>query len=391
MKVAIVCYNHFDATISLGKYLKLINKSIEIHFIFLLSQTFLDIEIINLNNRNVRNGFLSKKDIEEFIDKEIFDYLDGINLDIFIFNSWKFADIKNFRLLFELRQAVNNKYDIFHLVGNNRWIILLNCLLYRSTKVHTLHEPFPFYRYTKYKLLRHKWKMGLLIHSDSYIIVPSVISYNRFNSYFHIDQARLGIIPFGPMEIFQEYSKNHISKKNNLILFYGNISKYKGVDILIAAMKGILTSNPDLKLIIAGAGLFDHNTSALNGNFELINRHLSNKEIAELNKMATVIVCPYTSASQSGVVMTSFAFNNPVIATNVGALPEFIENGITGVIVEPGDPDMLRKTIVDLFNNLHAIETMRINISEKYSNSKSGWLEIAKETYELYENKLKSN
>jgi hypothetical protein len=71
MKIAIICYNHFDATISLGKYLNHIDKNIEVHFIFLMSQSFLNVEIITVKNKNLKNGFVNKQILSETIDKEI--------------------------------------------------------------------------------------------------------------------------------------------------------------------------------------------------------------------------------------------------------------------------------------------------------------------------------
>jgi glycosyltransferase involved in cell wall biosynthesis len=127
----------------------------------------------------------------------------------------------------------------------------------------------------------------------------------------------------------------------------------------------------------------------LNAKVELINRYLTNEEIAVYNQMANVVVCPYIGASQSGVVMTSFAFDNPVIATDVGALPEVIETGVTGLIVKPNDADALYKAICDLFRDPATIDSMRTNVNAKYSDSESSWTGITQQTCRLYERELK--
>jgi glycosyltransferase involved in cell wall biosynthesis len=386
MKIAIICYNHFDATISLGKYLKRVDESVEVQFIFLLSQTFLNVEIVTLKGKNIGNGFVNNKQLAESIDQEIFDYLKGDNIGIeaFVFNSYKLGDRENIKLLSQLKKEIlRRKYDVLHFVGNNPWVILLNYAFKKTPKIHTLHEPYPFEKKSYYRLLRHNLKMKLLIRSNSHIIVPSEISFNRFKTYFQFKPGQVSIIPFGPMEIFKEYSKDIIPKASDVVLYYGYISPYKGIDTLVAAIRIVLKSNPNIKFIIAGQGQFNYDVSGL-PDLQLINRRLSNKEIADLNQLATIIACPYSSASQSGVVMTSFAFNNPIIATNVGALPEFIENGVTGVIIEPDNPEMLAQTIIDLFKNPTTIDIMRNNVISKYTNSAKSWLNIAKQTYRLY-------
>ena len=390
MKIAIICYNHFDATISLGKYLKQIDKKTEVHFIFLLSQSFLDVEIITLQGKGIKNGFVDKEQMSKVIDREISIYLNDIaSFDVFVFNSYNLADLKNIKLLFKLRSSIiKKKFDVLHFVGNSPWIILLNSSFRKQPKVHTLHEPYPFSGHSNYRLLRHRLKIKLLINSNNHIIVPSIISHTRFTDNFDIDSARLSIVPFGPLEIFKSYLTNPILKKDDIILFYGNITQYKGIDTLMSAIPLVYKSNPSLKFIIAGAGQLDDELVKSHPNLQVINRHLTNKQVAELNQLATVIVCPYRSASQSGVVMTSFAFNNPIIATNVGALPEFVENGITGVIIEPGNSEMLSEIIIKLFESEGMIENLRANIKAKYSNSEHSWSNIASKTYHLYEKQI---
>lgn len=386
MKIAIICYNHFDATISLAKYLGRTEEGLEINLIFLLSQSFMDVEIISLKGKGIKNGFIEKGLLRKVIDKEIFDYLsDKIGFEIFLFNSYKMADLKNFKLLFELRTAIlDRNYDVIHFVGNHRWIILLNFLLRKIPKVHTIHEPYLFDESSRYRLFRHQLKVKLLIWSKSHLIVPSVISFKRFTDHYPVSMEQLSIIPFGPMEIYKQYSSNQIVKQTNVALYFGNISPYKGIEILVSAMQLISRSNPNLRVIIAGAGQLDLGKLIDLPNLEIINRHLSNKEIAALNQLATIVVCPYTSASQSGVVMTAFAFDNPVVATNVAALPEFVEDGVTGVIIEPNDPQMLHQAVTGLFKDMAAIEKMRKNIHLKYAVSEKSWSGIARQTLQLY-------
>lgn len=389
MKVAIICYTHFDATISLAKYLSIFDKDLEIDFICILSHSYKSSTIINLNGKAIKNGFCNEKELPNIIDKEVLHYLNNkIGFKLFIFNSDKLYDIANYKLLLELkRKLICEKYDLLHFVGNHHWIVLLNYLFKKKAKIHTIHEPFPHRGISKYRLFRHRLKMTLLINSNCHITVPSNISYLRFNSHFELKSDNISIIPFGAFEIYREYLNKVVDKSNDTLLYFGIIDKYKGIDVLIDTMRKLSKSHPNLKLIIAGRGNLNYDISTSDTNIKLINRHISNEELAELNQLTTVVVCPYTSASQSGVVMTSFAFGNPIVATNVGALPEAIENGITGIIIEPNNSDILCKTIIELFSNPNKLEELRSNVS-KFINSEQKWLDLASQTYILYQKQI---
>lgn len=390
MKIAIICYAHVDATISLVKYLKKIDSDLEIDFICLFNQSDKNATPISFSNISVKNGFLNEIDTLKVIDKELFHYLKGIaRIKIFLFNSWNVYDFKNYLLLIQLRnKLVCENYILINFVGNNPLIIFLNILTKMKVKFHMIHEPYPHNTIFKRRLLIHKFIMNLLVRSGSHITVPSITSYNRFVNSWKIEQSKISIVSFSQFEIYKEYIRKEIPKSDKIILFYGIINKYKGVEVLITAMKNVIKVFPDLKLIIAGKGTINYNITTLSKNFEIINRYITNEEIAELNQLATLVVCPYYSASQSGVIMTSFAFNNPILATKVGALPEVIEDGKTGILIEYPDSDMLAKKIIDFFENPDKINKFRDNIFYKYSKTENNWENIAAQYYKLLQLEL---
>ena len=247
-----------------------------------------------------------------------------------------------------------------------------------------IHEPFPHHKsFSKRALSERKFLMKLLIRSGSHITVPSLVSYDRFLSNWKIAKNKISIVYFSHLEIYREYLKKEIKKSDNTILFYGIINNYKGVEILLAAMEKVITVSPDLKLIIAGQGQINYDLASLSDNFEILNRYITNEEIAELNQLATLVVCPYFSASQSGVIMTSFSFNNPILATRVGSIPEFIEDGKTGILIDYPDSDILADKIIQFFENINNINKFRENISNKYLESENNWENIAKNYYKL--------
>ena len=110
---------------------------------------------------------------------------------------------------------------------------------------------------------------------------------------------------------------------------------------------------------------------------DLRNRFIPDDEMVSLVKNALFMVCPYTDATQSGVIMSSYAFYRPVVATNVGGLPEMVVNDRYGLIVKERDIDALAEAIKRLLNDRCMLEMFSKNIEKDYSTGEKSWHEIA--------------
>lgn len=156
----------------------------------------------------------------------------------------------------------------------------------------------------------------------------------------------------------------------NVILFFGLVRKYKGLTHLIQAMPRVL-EQIDASLLIVGE-FYDDKTSYVNQIEELkltdkvrvIDSYVPNEEVGKYFVAADVVALPYVSATQSGIVQIAYGFGKPVIATSVGGLPEVIEDGKTGFLVPPEDPDALADCIVSFFRTADRDELAR-NISKR--------------------------
>ena len=182
---------------------------------------------------------------------------------------------------------------------------------------------------------------------------------------------------------------------SNYVLFFGGISSHKGIEYLCEAMDKVCKNHPDTKLVIAGKGkiYFDLNQHAIysNGHLVLINRYLDDTELVGLIRSSLFVVCPYVDATQSGVIMSAFALNKPVIATNVGALPTMVKNGQYGTIVPPKDAAALATAIDTLIGNPQKIKAMTVNIEHDYSEGKYSWNAIAQGIIDIYTKKLSTS
>jgi glycosyltransferase involved in cell wall biosynthesis len=164
-----------------------------------------------------------------------------------------------------------------------------------------------------------------------------------------------------------------LSENKKTLLFFGLIRDYKGLDILIKAFSKM---DDSFQLIIAGEiyGSSEKYQQLIelseNKNIHLFNAYIPDDEVNIYFSAADVCVLPYRTATQSGVTGTSFHFEVPVVATDVGGLREALKDGQLGTLVEPENPNALLEGIESMFvsDRMESI-THQINM-EKKSN---GW------------------
>lgn len=142
-----------------------------------------------------------------------------------------------------------------------------------------------------------------------------------------------------------------IKSTENIILFFGFIRKYKGLDILFEAMKILAdkkTSDPTLqipKLLVAGEFYEDRKSyddliQSLNisGNLVLNTDFIADSEVKYYLSAADFVIQPYRNATQSGVTPLAYHFEKPMLVTNVGGLPALVPNEKVGIVTEPNAP-----------------------------------------------------
>lgn len=111
---------------------------------------------------------------------------------------------------------------------------------------------------------------------------------------------------------------------------------------------------------------------------------MSDGEISYLNKIADVVLLPYKTASQSGIVPTSFMYGNPIIATNVGALGENIKNGINGLLVSPDDSSGFANAMRKVVEDPSLIQKLKSGALSFGHGDEYDWNNIAKKTLDFY-------
>jgi len=203
----------------------------------------------------------------------------------------------------------------------------------------------------------------------------------------------INYLPFGELDIYTQFLPKDLNPEfKSDILFFGRISAYKGIEYLIEAFRIVKKNYPNLKLIIAGSGklYFESNLADNDSSVKVINRYITNEELASLISQTRIIVCPYTDATQSGVAMTAFAFNKPVIATDTGGFPDIIIPGKTGFLVPVRDAENLANAIIKILQNPFLEKELSEKIRNFMQTSEFSWASITQKMQSIYQKAMRN-
>lgn len=269
-------------------------------------------------------------------------------------------------------EGSNVSFHIVKTYNRNKLSVFLNTFnIVRKYRIYALIKAFnPDVLYSPFVLLWERFLFGML-HKKTHN-VTTIHDVKLHDSYHNIAELMTKVLNYGSMRftdsivilnnkdlpyVEQKYklptiviphaSFSYYVKNENIdyhirhsICFIGRIEPYKGIDLLVEAFEQVKTSG--LSLVIAGKGDIDNDLMKKikeNAQITLINKYLSDNEIAEIIQQSDAAILPYKRASQSGIIPLCFANGRMVIATNVGALEEQIPQG-TGILVNPSAGDI---------------------------------------------------
>lgn len=172
----------------------------------------------------------------------------------------------------------------------------------------------------------------------------------------------------------------NVAEDKKILLFFGFVRDYKGLRHIINAMPEIVKYDSNIRLMIVGEFRSDKEhyleqikNLGIGDNIDIVDGYIPDSGIEKYFAASDLIVLPYESATQSGIVQIAYGFEKPVIATNVGGLPEVIADGKTGYIVEPKNPKALAEAVIRFFDE---------NKSEEFTEN------VRKEAYRYSWNRM---
>ena len=230
-----------------------------------------------------------------------------------------------------------------------------------------------------------------LKRNDGFIVMSDKVKLDLLS---YLPEAKYLHIPHPVYDHFGEKcSKIDALKKLNLenfaykkiVLFFGIIRDYKGLDLLLEAFSLL---DDSFHLIVAGEvyGSFEKYDSIisehqLKDKVSLFNNYIGDEEVKFFFSAADVGVLPYKSATQSGITSIANHFELPLIATNVGGLAETILHQKTGLIVDKVAPDALAEALASFFKSNQQI---MFQSAIRQINTENTWEKFGVKLLEFY-------
>lgn len=273
---------------------------------------------------------------------------DNVNVNVFDKPS---GTIKNKKKGYEvLCKKINKEHPDFVIVQDGN-LILSRCIqLIKCPKIVTIHDPVPHIgeKHIGHKLINN----FAMSRSCDEVIVHCQLDAMKIRRYYFIKREKILVSSLG---IHDLYLTEHQYDEKKQALFFGRIQKYKGLKYFIEAQKYVEKIYPEFKFVIAGRGddLGKYKKYIKDQTkFVVLDRYIENNEVDKLFAESQIVVLPYISATQSGVLLTAFAYGKPVVGADVGGIGEILKKlPLCGELVRKKNSKQLAKAMIKILKN----------------------------------------
>ncbi|NLG28454.1 MAG: glycosyltransferase family 4 protein [Chloroflexi bacterium] len=246
--------------------------------------------------------------------------------------------------------------EIVHITGPHLW----NAPLLRALRawgvptVHSLHDPAP-HSGAPYGRLLHLWNRSIVALADHILVHGDCHRQALLRA--GVPAERVTSLPllhlFTPPALHaEERPETSALEYQPWALFFGRFEAYKGLADLLQAAASLPGSGAAPRVVVAGRGRLDADwRTALPAQVELRNRFIPDDEALDLFRRCGLLVLPYRDATQSALIAAAYYWHKPVLVTRVGALPEYVRDGVTGWVVEPRAPEQLARVLSEALSD----------------------------------------
>ncbi|MCD6237469.1 MAG: glycosyltransferase family 4 protein [Thermoplasmata archaeon] len=281
------------------------------------------------------------------------------------------------------------------------YLPIILCAKIKNIKVvMSIHNVLPHER-SKINLFIDKIFNKIVFRFANHFIVHNERNKQKLIDVYRIDENKISIITHGAFDlvksnnISQKVARKHLGlpEKSKILLFFGYIRKYKGVDILIQAFSHLRKEFDDVILLIVGQpidddwGKYDEliRKNGLENVVILEPGFVPEDEVKYYFSASDVVVLPYKYLdTHGGVGALALSFNKPLIVTDVGGLPEYVKD--MRAVVKPNDVNELYKKLKTILEN--EILLRKLGKDSKRLRKKLSWDNIADKTVKVYKKVL---
>jgi glycosyltransferase involved in cell wall biosynthesis len=234
--------------------------------------------------------------------------------------------------------------------------------------------------------------IGRIITKNITAITHSNADKELIAEKYRLPSKDISVIPLGPFDHFKKINKEEARRRlgitdNYVILYFGLIRKYKGVNHLVEGFSQIPEEKVrPMRLLVVGEVWDDLGLEELieasphRDKISLRDEYVPDDDVSLYFSAADLLVLPYLRASQSGVAHIAITYGIPVITTKVGGLAESMSSYEGATFISPGDPTEIKDEILRCFD---------ISASRNIRSSEMGWEDIAKRYAEIFEATLR--
>ena len=268
----------------------------------------------------------------------------------------RMRDPRSFFLIRKLIRIIrNDEVDLIHiLVGPGEiWLAVLACFLRSIPVVSTMIIPKPNVGedLPAFVLLGVN---KLLAYGSDLVIVNGEDQVGVVQKLYGLPASRVAYVPLNPRTTSVKWAEKRNFEESGTVLFFGRAHPHKGLEYLMRAQPIISHHVPHARIVISGYGWTLERCRQMiqdSSKFEIHEGFVPPDVMAALFERASLVALPYISASTSGVLLTAYGFGKPVVATSVGCLPEYVKDGVTGLLVPPCDVEKLADAIIRLLSD----------------------------------------
>lgn len=223
---------------------------------------------------------------------------------------------------------------------------------------------------------------------------------HNFNEVFGITGPEMAVVTHGDYMMYRDttLTRNEARHKLNippdgpLLLCFGAIRKYKGVDVAIRTLAELKKNKPDARLLIAGSVGSDVNMDdyaqlaqelGIKDSIHIIPGYIPNDDVMELYRASDIALMPYKMVYHSGPLFLAWRNKIPVAASNVGGLREMVDHEKSGLLFPADDAAAAAAACIKILSDTNLVDTMIKNGSE-IENQRRSWVASAEKTYNIY-------